>query len=559
MRYSNLYGKTLREAPKNAGPVSLQLLLRAGFLKAAGPGAFLLLPLARRVIRHMDFIIETEATARGIQLLEMPPPPAGNAKDHAAGADWKRVLAGCRPQIRQQYPMAGQHEEDLCLLAGNLPMSYKELPLLLGARQWKCREAGRGQGSLVLARRFPAHVSYAFDTDEASARTSSHLLREVCQVSFRQMGLDFVSVNNQPDSPESPDSEEFVALTDSGDETMVLCDTCDYAAALERAQSRVPRFEQQEAPLLMEAVYGPGIVGTAELAAFVGIPVEKTTKTLLFQADESVVAVCVRGEYDVSETKLAERLGCRELKLAPAAVVKDLTGADVGYAGPVGLPKDISIVWDLSTEGRINFEGGANRSDYHDINVNFGRDLPAPEEFVDVRRAREGEACARCGKGRLVTRKGIRLGHVSRLGTMYSKELKAVFAAGAGKNELMMLTCYGIDLMRVLSAIVERHNDRKGIVWPRRIAPFAVLLISLPGADDRARVLYDGLIQEKIDVLWDDRDTPAGARFGDADLIGIPVRLVVSPRTGENVEWKERNRDAAETISFEEAIRRLHA
>jgi prolyl-tRNA synthetase len=354
-----------------------------------------------------------------------------------------------------------------------------------------------------------------------------------------------------------PVSTEFVVLSDGGDEEVIRCSSCEYFAGLERAQSVFPEFRQDEVPRLVEAVFGPGIIGTAELAAFVGIPVQKTTKALLFQADEGVVGVCVRGEYAISETKLAALLGCSTLKLAPAGVVKELTGAEVGYAGPIGLPEAVRTVWDLTTEGRVNFEAGANRTDYHLINVNFGRDLPKPQEFVDVRRIKEGETCARCHQGHLAVRRGTRIGHVSQLGTMYSKELKAAYASRVGRSEPMHLSCYGIDINRLLAAIVEQNSDKKGILWPSRIAPFQAHLISLPGVESHARDLYGRLRHEGIDVLWDDRETPGGAKFGDADLIGMPIRLVISTRTGENVEWKERQSENIELIPTEEVTRRL--
>lgn len=556
MRYSKLFGKTLREIPKNVSATSQQLLLRAGFIKSLGQGAFLLMPLACRVLQNVDRIFRAEATARGVQFLEAPPPAPGILKEGAAGAEVKRALSACRPQIRQQYPMAAQHEDDLSMLAGALPMTYKELPFSLGISRWQYREDSRGAAPLAFARRFPVHAAYSFDADKESAQNSGLELLAVCRAAFTQMGVQ-VAAPETGAAPGLPASTEFIALSEAGDEDVIRCGGCHCFASLERAQSIFPEFRQDEAPRPIEAVFGPGIVGTAELAAFVGIPVQKTTKALLFQADDGIVAVCVRGEYDISETKLAALLGCSTLKLAPAGAVKDLTGADVGYAGPVGLPEAVRTVWDLTTEGRVNFEAGANRTDYHLINVNFGRDLPKPGEFVDVRKIKEGETCARCHQGRLTAQRGIRIGHVSQLGTMYSKELKAAYASKAGRPEPMYLSCYGIDIHRLMAAVVEQNSDKKGILWPSRIAPFQAHLISLPGVESRARDLYDRLRHERIDVLWDDRETPGGAKFGDADLIGIPIRLVISARAGENVEWKERRSENVELISIEEVIRRL--
>jgi prolyl-tRNA synthetase len=556
MRYSKLFGKTLREVPKNVSTTSQQLLMRAGFIKSLGHGAFLLLPLAWRVLQNINHILSAAAAARGVQFLEAPPPTSGILKEGAASAEVKRALSACRPQIRQQYPMAAQHEDDLSMLAGTLPMTYKELPFSLGISRWQCREDSRGGAALAFARQFLVHAAYSFDADEESAQNSCVELLAVCQATFSQMGVKVAALETGV-ALGFPASTEFVVLSEGGDEDMIQCNGCQYVTGLERAQSVFPEFRQDEIPRPIDAVFGPGIVGTAELAAFVGIPVEKTTKALLFQADDALVAVCVRGEYDISETKLADLLGCSTLKLAPADVIKDLTGAEVGYAGPVGLPEAVRTIWDLTAEGRVNFEAGANRTDYHLINVNFDRDLPKPQEFIDVRRIKEGEICARCRQGRLTAQSGTRIGHVSQLGTMYSKELKAACTSRAGRSEPMHLSCYGIDIHRLLAAIVEQNSDQKGILWPSRIAPFQAHLISLPGVESRAQGLYGRLRHEGIDVLWDDREAPGGVKFGDADLIGTPVRLVISTRTGENVEWKERRSENLELIPMEEVMRRL--
>jgi len=557
MRYSKLFGKTQRETPKNAGVLSQQLLMRTGSLRSSGAGSMLLLPLGRRILEKADRIVAGEAAARGVQYVEAPPPLAGAGKEGTAGAELKRALERSRPQMRQQYFMAPQHEEDLCLLAGTLPMTYKELPVIVGMRRWHFREDVRGPGSQVFSRQFPAHAGYSFDAGETGAGNSFALLREMCQFAIRQMGIEVVTVPAWPTVPGTAASEEFLALCASGSEEIVLCETCEYRARLDCAQSLFPEFRQQESPGPLEAVYGPGIVNTAELAAFVGIPVEKTTKTLLFQADESLIAVCVRGEYDVSEAKLAAILGCSQLRLAPAAVVKEATGANVGYAGPLGLPTGIRILWDQTTAKRVNFECGANRTDYHNINVNFERELPAPVEFFDLSESKEGEICARCGLGKLSVRRGTRLGHVTGLGPLYAAELKAAYTSSEGDARPMLLTCCGLDMIRLLATIVELHNDKKGILWPRRVAPFLAHLISLPGVEDRAAAIHDAIERAGIEVLWDDRETPAGAKFSDADLIGIPVRLVLSTRTGDKLEWKERGGELTELISLDEAIRRL--
>ncbi len=552
-------GKTIRETPRNAGTIGQQLLLRAGFVRAAGPGLFVVLPLGGRVLERARSILTSEASALGIQMLETPPPLLATLKERAGVTELKRALASCRPRIRRQYFMAAQHEDHLCSLAGGLPKSHKELPLLLASNPWLLREESRDLTSLTWARQFPAHFGYSFDTDQALAVRNYAQLRAMCRTALEKMGLEIVSAKRHPSAPQAPVSEDFVALSEEGEDDFIVCGTCGYSARLEEAQSLFPAYEQREDPRPMETIFGPGIVSTAELASFAGIDHRKTTKTLFFHSDDILAAACVRGEYDISEAKLAALLDCQVLKLAPPGAIRDLTGAEVGYAGPIGLPENIRTLWDLTTENRVNFEAGANRTDHHHINLNFDRDVPKPQEFVDLRRIQQGETCMDCGRGELKIRKGTIAGHISQPGTLYSRELKAVYTSSGGQSEPMVMTCYGIDLLRLLAAVAGGNRDGKGILWPACISPFQAHLISLPGVEDRAVEIYEKVRQEGVDIIWDSRDLPAGARFGDADLIGIPVRLVISSRTGDKIEWKARNSDSSELLSPEDVLQRLLA
>ena len=338
---------------------------------------------------------------------------------------------------------------------------------------------------------------------------------------------------------------------------LLVCDACGWQADVEEAISRVPEWPQDAAPREIQAICGPGLINVEPLSKFLGIPVHQTTKTLLFQADGRIIAACVSGVYDVSEIKLARVLGVRSLALAPAELVRELTRSDVGYAGPIGLPESVEVIWDASTAGRVNFEAGANRTDYHLINVNFDRDVAAPERFFDIRVSKPGERCTHCQDGALVGRNGIALAHVSRIGSVYSERLGATFLDSDKATKSMQMGCAGIDVTACLAAVVEQRNDARGILWPPEMAPFTAHLISLPPAEETTSRLYERLRGAGIDVLWDDRIESAGVKFGDADLIGIPVRLVMSKRTGEKVEWKLRNRQEGELISQDEVIERL--
>jgi prolyl-tRNA synthetase len=259
----------------------------------------------------------------------------------------------------------------------------------------------------------------------------------------------------------------------------------------------------------------------------------------------------------VSEAKLASVLNCRGLALAGAETVRELSNSDVGYAGPIGLPPSVEVIWDLSTGRRANFEAGANRTDHHLINLNFGRDIPWPATFFDIRAAREGERCAQCAEGTLEARRAIALGHVSALGGLYAEALGARFLDADKTMRPLTAVCGGLDLACVLAAIVEQHNDARGILWPPAVAPFAAHLVSLPPAEEDAAALYQRLAAAGADVLWDDRPESAGVKFGDADLIGIPVRLVLSKRTGDQVEWKARNAHQGELLTADEVVERV--
>jgi prolyl-tRNA synthetase len=309
----------------------------------------------------------------------------------------------------------------------------------------------------------------------------------------------------------------------------------------------------------MEAVYGAGLIGVEPLADFLGIPVWKTTKTLLYQADDRIVAVMVRGDCDVNETKVKTCLHCKAIALAAPEIIKDLTGADVGYAGPVGLPPTVHVLADHYTKDRVNFECGGNRTDYHNINVNFGRDLPWPT-FGDFKLAQQGHLCPRCEPGRLTERYGIEIGHLTKLGTRFSEKLGCAYLDRQGKSQPVAMGDYSFSLSKAAAAVVEQSHDDSGIIWPIHIAPFQVHLIALNTENEEVRNeaegLYRQLTEASIDVLLDDRNLSAGEKFCDADLLGIPIRLTISKRTcrERKLEFKLRNNIKSELMTYDEAL-----
>jgi prolyl-tRNA synthetase len=521
MRYSQLFGGTLREKPRNADSTSHQLLLRAGFLRPAAGGGFLLLPLGQRTLERLRAIAAQEIAGCGIETVGFPA---------ARNSDLARSLRLRRREAGLDFPYADQHESALAALAGNPPAAAAGI-------RWAERDGARPNWGLLAGPEFLFHSAYVFSASEADARAALarlsgayHRVLEHARVPAFRLG------------------DEFAIETPLAARPILTCRACGYAAGAETAVSRVPEWPQEGDLRPAEDVYGPGLIQTAPLAEVLGIPVHQTTKALLFEAAGRVVAACVAGVYDVSEGKLARVLNCRALALAAPETVRELTRSEVGYAGPVGLPDSVEVIWDLSMERRCNFEAGANRTGYHSINLNFGRDLPRPAVFHDIRAARDGERCAQCDGGTLEARRAIALGHATFLGDAYSALLGA---------KGLVAGCAGLDLTAALAAVVESNSDDRGIRWPAAIAPFAAQLVSLPPAAPAAETLYDRLSDAGVPVLWDDRSESAGVKFGDADLIGLPVRLVLSKRTGDRVELKARAEPQGELIPADEVVKRV--
>ncbi|HTK03342.1 MAG TPA: proline--tRNA ligase [Alphaproteobacteria bacterium] len=557
MKYSQLIGKTSRQKMPGSEVAGHQLLLRAGFITPVAAGIYSFLPLGFKVLENIDRIIKEEFTKLGIQHILMPfVHPATLWEETGRFAKWQKALAVFDSKHGGKYLLAPTHEETVTDMARKFINSYKDLPVIVNQNQWKYRDEVRVNGGLLRTREFLMQDAYSFDKDEEGLEKSFELIKDAYHKIFARIGIPVIAVKADSGAIGGSGSEEFMVESFVGEDRIFVCGNCDYKANIEKAESIYPEFIQNEEKKPMEMVEGKGIIGVEPLAKFLNIPVQQTTKTLLYQADEKVVAVCVRGEYQVSEVKLANLLGCMNLSLASAEVVKKVTQAEVGYAGPIGLPNSVEVIWDLSTQGRVNFECGGNKTHYHNINVNFDRDVKAPEKFVDIREVKEGEICIKCEKGKLTDVSGIELGHVFKLGTIYSKAMNANFVDKDGKSKPIIMGCYGIGITRVLAALVEVSHDDKGIIWPKAVAPFDIHLVELPGGNGEE--LYNKLTKFGFDVLWDDRDIQAGQKFADADLIGIPVRLVVSAKTGDKIEYKERNSEKSERLNFEEVVEKIN-
>lgn len=556
MRYSKFFGKTQKETPKEAVAVSHKFLLRGGFVHQLAAGLYEFLPLGFNVLTKVDKIIKEELAKKGVQHLLMPLVHPASLWKETGRYDKVDVLLKFTSARGTDCVLAPTHEETVTDLARKHIHTYKDLPVILNQNQWKYRDELRATGGLLRTREFLMQDAYSFDRDKAGLDESFDKMVAAYHAIFKRIGIEVVVVKADSGTMGGSDSQEFTVVSNVGEDEIMLCPDCDYRANIEKAESKIVAYEQDKEMKPMSSVAGEGIIGVEALAKHLGVPVHSTTMTLLFKADDNVVAVMMRGDYHVSETKLRNYLKCKYLNLVTPDVVKAVTGTEVGYVGPVNLPKTVRIVADFSCKDRINFEAGANELHHHNINVNFDRDFPTPE-FADIREVNEGDTCLLCGKGKLQIKKAIEMGHVFKLGTCYSEWMKANFVDNDGKSKPLVMGCYGIGISRLIAGIVESSHDEKGIIWPKSVAPFTVELVVL-GKDEavmgKANKLYEELLESGVEVLFDDRDDSAGVKLNDADLIGIPLRIVISSRTleKESVEWKLRTDKEAKIVELKD-------
>ncbi len=557
----------MREVPKDAQTAAHALMLRAGYIHQVSAGVYDYLPLLQRTLRKISRIIREEMERAGSEELLMPALQPRELWEESGR--WERytavdgIMFSFQDRRGSTVCLGPTHEEVVTDILRREIHSYKDLPKSVFQIQTKFRDEIRPRFGLMRAREFIMKDAYSFDADEAGLETAYEAMRRAYHRICERVGYRYREVEADPGAIGGSGSSEFMVLAETGEEIILFCDQCDYAANQEKAESRLETFPQDTELKPMEAVLGEGLIGVAPLAKFLGIPVWKTTKTLIYQAGDGFVAVMVRGDCDVNEIKVSNFLGGIALKLATPEQIKELTGAEVGYAGPIGLPSEVRILADHAVNGRVNFECGANRTNYHNINVNFERDLPLPE-FGDFKLAKAGDGCPRCA-GKLQAAKGIEIGHIFKLGAKYSEAMDCRYVDAEGKSRPVMMGCYGIGVSRMAAAWIEQNHDERGIIWSPGIAPYHVHLTPLNLENDDVRAaadaLYERLQSEGIEVLYDDRPLRAGEKFSDADLIGLPIRLTLSKRTvaAEQVEYKERAAARPELLSADEALARIKA
>ena len=553
IRYSSYLMPTTKETPADAEVVSHRLMLRAGLIRKVASGIYNYLPAGLRVLRKTERIIREEMDRAGAQEVLMPAVvPSELWKESGRWDAYGKELLRFRDRADREFCLGPTHEEVVTDLVRREVRSYRQLPLNLYQIQDKFRDEIRPRFGLMRGREFFMKDAYSFDGDEeASAGSYRKMFEAYCRI-FRRMGLDFRAVEADTGNIGGSFSHEFMVVADSGEDAIVSCSRCDYAANVEKAEARGPDADAGAGTAAAapppRKVATPGKRTIGEVSAFLGIDPGTLIKTLVFETDKGDVAVLVSGIYEVNEVKVKNRLDAAWVRLAPEERVRELTGAPSGFAGPVGL--GMRVVADLSVRGIGSGATGANEKDAHLVGVVPGRDF-VPESFADLRLVAEGDACPRCG-GELRFSRGIEVGHVFRLGTKYSEALSATYLDASGREKPLVMGCYGIGVGRTAAAAIEQHHDADGIVWPISIAPFEVTVVPVNMKNAAlvaaAEELAGELEVRGIEVLLDDRDERPGIKFKDADLSGIPLRLTFGEKNVADGHAELRDRRSGATV-----------
>jgi prolyl-tRNA synthetase len=546
LRLSKLFGSTLREVPADAQMRSHQLLLRAGMIRQVATGIYAYLPLGWRVLRKIEDILRDEMNAVGGQEIRMPSAqPAELWQETGRYSEAGSVLARFRDRAQRELVLGITHEEVVTYLARREIHSYRQLPFVVYQVQTKFRDEPRSRGGLIRAREFIMKDAYSFHADHADLDVYYPQMYRAYASTFRRCGVEAVAVEASPGLMGGAGSHEFMALNDDGEDTLIMCGECDYAANAESAVARRGQGQGEPARSL-EEVATPGMTTIDDVASYLGITPRQTLKAIFYVAEGELAFVVIRGDLEVNEAKLAGLLGVTDLRLAEQQEVEE-AGIVAGYASPIGLAAQVKVVADESVNWGSNFVAGANKAGYHLCNVNHPRDFEV-DVLGDIAAVQDGDPCPSC-EGRLHAARGIELGHIFKLGTRYSELMGATFLDKAGEPRPLVMGCYGIGVGRLMAAIVEQRHDNRGIVWPLSVAPYHFHLLVLGDEReivDTAESLYHTLQNQGCEILYDDRNESAGVKFNDADLIGIPFRLTVGPRSLKTGGIEIKRRDAAE-------------
>lgn len=558
MKLKNNFFYTIREDIKDEESVSGKLLVKSGMIKKNSNGIYMYTPLGRKVVKNIESIVRDEMDASGAMEVSMP----SLIPEEIYINSGRRMIFGAnmftlKDRYDRPYSLGPTHEELFVEMAKSQIKSYKDMPFNLYQVRTKFRDETRPRYGLIRTREFTMKDAYSFDADLESLDKSYEIMFNAYKRIFERIGLNYKIVRADTGAMGGLLSEEFQAITDIGEDTLVLCDTCDYASNIEISEciskNGIATCEEK----VKELIHTPNIGSIADLEKSLDITSDKMVKTLIYKAGEELVACLIKGNRELNDVKLAKLLDVPEVTLASEEEVQKVTGAKIGFAGPIDLK--IKIIMDREVQYMKNFLVGANKTDYHYVGVNL-RDFKY-DLIADIVNVQEGDTCPNCG-GKLYFTKGIEVGNTFKLGDKYSKSLGLQYLDQNNTQQYVQMGCYGIGIERVMAAVAEQNNDEFGLRWPISIAPYKVAIVLINANDDKqkeiADKLYDDLINNNISVIYDNRDERPGVKFNDMDLIGIPIRITVGKKVNENlVEFKLRTDEYSIDVDVQEVIEKI--
>ena len=560
MYYSKLLIPTLKESPADAEVISHKLMVRAGMIRQLAAGIYSILPLGLRVFKKVEAIIREEMNQIGGQEVFLPSiQPAELWQESKRWDFYGKELLRIKDRHDREFCYGPTHEEVITDIVRKEIKSYRQLPTILYQIQTKFRDEVRPRFGIMRGREFIMKDAYSFHADEADTQKTYAKMAKAYTNIFRRCGLEFKQVQADSGTIGGSFSHEFAVLADSGEDEIGFCEACGYASNIELAEAQqattaIP-IKNLEA---LKEIHTPGKKTVEEVSSFLDLPCEHIVKTILLENENGLVAGLVRGDHEINPIKMKNMIGCEWLLPAAEKTIAEKLKLPCGYIGPVGL--DIPIYADQELATLQNFVTGANKADTHFTGVQVQRDLTI-KKFGDLRRILVGDPCPRCDEGKYQIKRGIEVGHIFILGTKYSEAMKAVYLDSNGKENLMTMGCYGIGVGRTVAASVEQNHDEKGIVWPPSLAPFQVIIIPINFKKDDLKntceSIYNQLLEMGLEVLLDDRQDRLGVKLKDADLIGIPMQIIVGPKNLEegNVEIKIRNTQVSELRSYPQVIK----
>jgi len=566
MKLTQLLAPTLREDPSEAEVISHKLMLRAGMIRKLSAGVYTLMPLGFRVIQKVEQIVREEMNKAGAQELLLPALlPAELWHETGRWDIYGKELMKIKDRHDREFCLGPTHEEVITDLVRNEVRSYRQLPLNLYQIQTKFRDEIRPRFGLMRGREFIMKDAYSFDRDDAGLEATYRKMEKAYRNIFTRCGLKFKMVEADPGPIGGGFSQEFMVIADTGEDEIMHCDKCDYAASHEMVRVKEGKREKvkgkREDTPKIEKVKTPNVKTIEELEKFLKVDPKRMIKTLIHNVGGEAVAVLIRGDRALNESKLKKVLKREDVVLAEPEFIQKVTGAPVGFSGPVGL-KNVRIIADHEVAEIDDGVSGANEKDFHLMHIQYGRDFKA--DVVDaLRLAEAGDPCTVCEGGKLIMNRGIEVGHIFKLGTKYSAKMRANFLDEDGKEKPCIMGCYGIGIGRTAAAAIEQSSDKDGIIWPIPIAPFSVVVVPVNVSEsvqkDTAVSIYEKLLALGIDVLYDDRDERVGVRLKDIDLIGIPIKVIIGPKglAEKKAEIKLRSSGETTMVALDEVEEKI--